>query len=212
MIIGIAGKQRAGKDSLAARLIEVYGGTSVPFAKALKEMAAQLWGEREKGALTRHLLQGFGQGIRELDPDCWLRAWFREVLRVGGPEVLTSREDHVYVPDVRYPNERSLIHTLTGFVIRLDVTEPDQRKRGAQMGAAAQTHESETALDGDLWFDLRVDGGRPQDQVTRDVVRFLDGKFLVRLEAQVARRDPEAARYLRKPPESVEWVLDKQVS
>lgn len=208
MIIGIAGKQRAGKDSLAARLIEVYGGTSVPFAKALKEMAAQLWGEREKGALTRHLLQGFGQGIRELDPDCWLRAWFREVLREGGPEVLTSREDHVFVPDVRYPNERSLIHTLTGLVIRLDVGVAAQRQRGAQLDNAAVTHASETALDDDPWFDLRLDADRPADAVLKDAVRCLDSKYLVRLERQNARRDPEAARFFKEKP-GVEWVFDQ---
>ncbi len=195
MIIGVSGKMRSGKDRLVDHLITVYGGERLAFARVLKQVVTLIWGEREKDALSRLAWQTVGEAVRGLDPDAWVKAWSRSLLRVYGPDVLISRTEHVYVPDVRYPNEMSIIHAFGGSVIRLNVSEQTQIDRGA---TGPFTHVSETALDDRAdWFDLRV----PEVEsalVDQQVDAWLRG--VVRIRAAAFERDPEAAALAYPPP------------
>jgi hypothetical protein len=142
--IALTGLARAGKDSVAARLVEHHGYVRVAFADKLKEAAlrtdpiidtapglytherrlsavvAAVGWERAKDEYpeVRRYLQEYGQTVREIRPTFWIEAAMADVRAAwaaGKPVVFT---------DVRYTNEADAL-TAAGFDI-VRVTRPGQ--------------------------------------------------------------------------------------
>ena len=155
-LIGIMGKKRAGKDVLAARLVEAHGFTRLAFADPMRAallalnpilpfatapgsltplrlapyVAAWGWDAAKEHYEVRRLLQDYGTGIRDYaGADVWVDAMERNLHRTFGPVVIS---------DVRFPNEAARISRLGGVLVR--VYRPDL--------VSTDTHISETALDG----------------------------------------------------------------
>lgn len=155
--MGLIGKKRSGKDSLAATLIEEFGFERFAFADPLKEavlavnplvcdggtaesprlrrlqdvVSAYGWEAAKENREVRRLLQNYGVAIREIEPDFWVRATLDRALRHAnstGPVVVT---------DCRFPNEAQEIRDAGGVVVR--IVRPGQR--------SDDTHASEVALD-----------------------------------------------------------------
>lgn len=143
-ILGIAGKQKSGKSTLAAALARVYPVERTAFAAPLKRWADELWPGLSKDA-KRPYLQGFGQGLRELDPDAWVNYWRRgvEASDFFGRERAPVL---IIVDDVRFPNEAQAVKDLGGLLLRLNVTPAQQLARGAN--PATLDDATERALDG----------------------------------------------------------------
>jgi len=123
-IIGIAGKARAGKDTIAETIIAEFGYRKYAFADPMKNALKDIFGWSEEhvngelkeevdpefGFSPRAALQSFGQGLRDdLDPDVWVKA-----AKVG-----TQGADSFVVPDVRYENEASWIRELGGVIFHV---------------------------------------------------------------------------------------------
>lgn len=162
IVVGIAGKIGAGKDAVAARLVQRWGFTIVRMADALKDEVVarfpltlraifhatygQPWRQPTtaelrhevrvtKPPIIRELLQEFGTEVRRADdPDYWVKRW---------AEAATIFP-RVVVPDVRFPNEAAAVLAQGGVCWR--VTRPGYTVPGA--------HVSETALD--AWDGFRV--------------------------------------------------------
>lgn len=175
-LVGLIGKKRVGKDTFAAVLVEEFGFARVAFADPLKEMALTIapiidvgneWEDdghlytladlvegagweavKDSKPEARRFLQRLGDGVRQFDPEFWVRTgmaatarlredsttmyrWGSEVIRQVGPTP-------VVITDVRYPNEADAIREAGGTLIR--IVRP-----GVDDG---DTHPSETALDG----------------------------------------------------------------
>jgi len=196
MIIGISGLQRSGKDTLAAELQRSYGGTTLSFARQLKRCAGMIWGELPRDDRGRRLLQEFGtDAVRGIDPDAWLKAWFRETMRLCGPQVITSLTEHVWVPDVRFPNEVALIQVLMGVVVRLSVTPEQQEQRGGDMRRTS--HESETALNGYDRFDLVIPSSASSGLTAGITMTYLEDQRGLRPGADAdSVHDPEAMSFM----------------
>jgi hypothetical protein len=148
MIIGLVGKARSGKSTLAAHLVSQYGFVAVSFSDRLKDMLIEelikfpppgvLPPSREqlhdafyihRTPDSRWLLQFIGTNIvRRVDPDYWVKQ-----------APLTHFAD-VVVPDVRFPNECAAIKERGGIIIRVI------RVSGAGKIEHGEQHESETAL------------------------------------------------------------------
>jgi hypothetical protein len=148
-LIGICGKARSGKDTVAKHLFELHAFTRIAFADPLKLAAqhmfglshAQTWDDNLKEVVIpywemspRQMFQKlgtdathpvFGQGI-------WLRRWHMTY-------DLLKDTDHIVVPDVRRDYELAGIRALGGIILRTD------RDEGGLEGAEAQ-HISETGL------------------------------------------------------------------
>lgn len=156
-LIGLLGKARSGKDSVAAVLTADHGYTRVAFADPLKRAALALdpliyvetgcWSDPEEERYLRQIvdelgwerakdtypqvretLQKLGSAIRELDPDFWLDAALDTIEDTPGPVVIT---------DVRYPNEADAIRARGGVLVR--VLRPGL--------VSTDQHASEVALD-----------------------------------------------------------------
>lgn len=160
MLIGLTGKKRSGKDTVAARLVEEHGFTRLAFADALREACLGLdpyvlapgedsdrhwrdfvrlsevieqegWEEAKRYPDVRRTLQNYGVAIREIVPSFWL-----DIVRDKAVDVLADG-GHVVITDVRFPNELDLVAEFDGFhvnVTRAGLVSTDQ-------------HVSETALD-----------------------------------------------------------------
>lgn len=143
--IFIAGKMGAGKDTIAATLVE-NGFTRLAFADALKEELAETLGvtvdeiNRNK-ATYRAELQKLGAARRVEDESYWIQRWLARRTQINGP---------VVCPDVRYLNEALFAIELGGLVVRVVVPEAERiarlvRREGRYDPRWAE-HESEIAI------------------------------------------------------------------
>lgn len=145
-LIGLSGKKRSGKDTLAARLIDAHGYTRLAFADAMRDMALEVdpliyrdthlaeyvqdlgWEDAKANPEVRRTLQRLGQAVRTVDPGFWVRITMAQASTVAGPVVIT---------DVRMPDEAIAIEAAGGLLVRLE-----------RPGQAVDEHITETALDG----------------------------------------------------------------
>lgn len=159
--VGIIGRARVGKDTVGAWFTASRGYKRVSFADPLRDCALKLdpvvgtdeddwategerlsdvvkfWGwetAKERVPEVRRVLQGIGQGVRDIDPDFWLRTALAKATaanEAGQPVVVT---------DVRYPNEATSLRR-AGFhlvyIHRPDVPQLVHDSEGALTAADA---------------------------------------------------------------------------
>lgn len=158
MIIGISGKIGSGKSTVGQFLVNSLDfAAEINFADALKDHVALLFAappaavrgtQAEKlqllpcGLSARVVMQAYGQAVRSLDRDAWVRAWERSVRDVWARNGMVP----IVVTDVRYRNEARAIREKGGILIRL-LRAPQAEDR----------HASETDLDGWQDWDLSLD-------------------------------------------------------
>lgn len=141
IIIGLAGRKRAGKTTVATRLIEMakdMGLTPIRigFADPLKAETAKIFGPvtEENKATLRPVLQAVGTAMKELKGD---DVWLNRLI-----ESWQSYEQAGYnmlvVDDVRFPYEAEHIQRSGGQVWK--VSRPSTDNSG-------DTHNSETSVD-----------------------------------------------------------------
>jgi hypothetical protein len=148
--IALMGRARAGKDTVAARLVAAHRFTRVAFADPLKEMALEIdpviptaygvhvrlaklvadsgWEFAKGYPEVRRILQYVGQSVRDHAPGFWVRLALKTADAAAGP---------VVVSDVRYPDEAEALRARGFLMVR--ITRPGQE--------FVNSHESETALD-----------------------------------------------------------------
>lgn len=159
-LIGISGRKRSGKDTVATLLDEHpdFGGKveRIGFADALKREVASACDvpvefiEAMKDNF-RLILQGWGTDFRRelCGQDYWLCKFKEQVADTNLPLVV--------VPDVRFKNEFDLIKAMGGFVVRVERPELQ----------TADTHISETELDNEQFDWLVVNDGSLTDLRTK---------------------------------------------
>lgn len=152
-IVGLIGKKRAGKDTVAETLTREFGFVRYAFADPLKATMLDLdpfvpdgwlysrlsdlvrergWETAKEIPEVRRLLQAHGVAIRtHVSESVWVDATMSRVMDETRPVVVT---------DVRFPNEADTIEAAGGVLVRVhrpSLTSEDE-------------HVSETALDGRL--------------------------------------------------------------
>jgi len=161
-IIGVYGKARSGKTTIADYLHSKYHWYVKSFADKVKGISEDLFRVPyfvdkteflpELGMTKRELLQKIGTAMREIHPNVWVKYNLNRIKNCSDFGIVYDIIGHI-IPDVRYPNEMKTIQEMGGKVIKIvrtgyesDLTENEQR------------HMSETALDGipDLDFDLVI--------------------------------------------------------
>jgi hypothetical protein len=125
-LIGIAGRARSGKDTVAHFIVAAVGGYTYSFADPIRAMLRPLgvdmsdpyWQQHKEavipalGVSPRRLMQTLGTewGRELIHPDLWLMLAQQRLLRHGPGMV---------VPDVRFENEAAWIRTHGGRIIHL---------------------------------------------------------------------------------------------
>jgi hypothetical protein len=139
MIIGIAGFQGSGKDTIADYLCNIYGFKRDSFAATLKDAVAAVFGwDREllEGRTTesRHWRETVDPwwstrlDMPNLTPRLVLQRWGTEVARKSWHDdtwiaslenKLVKSHNDIVITDVRFPNEIAAVRNAGGIVIRV---------------------------------------------------------------------------------------------
>lgn len=143
-LIGIAGRARSGKDTVANFIIAAIGGYRYSFADPIRAMLVPLgvdmsdpyWQARKEdvipalGVSPRRMMQTLGTewGRQLINPDLWIIMAHQRLLQ-NGPGMVIS--------DVRFENEAAWIRKHGGWIIH--VIRPDAK--------AVEAHASEDGIE-----------------------------------------------------------------
>ena len=168
MIIGLSGKAQAGKDTVAAILVEDYGSTRLAFADVIKAAVYMLdpiislsglrlqhlvdtngWEAAKQFPEVRRLLQVFGTevGREMIDPQIWIELTMNGIKASG----------NFVISDVRFRNEAEEIKYQGGQVWRITRAVNE-----------INFHRSETELDS--WnFDQYIPNNGTVEELRNEV-------------------------------------------
>ena len=150
-IIGLCGGMRSGKTSIANLFLKNHSlCRRISFANGVRAQVARgmglhqsVLGGMDKQKL-RPILQSWGTGMREIHgADYWVNLLIQDNFWQQIPS-----DAVVFIDDVRFVNEASMIIESGGYLIRLDCDEQTKIERGANPDPANLKHSSEVALDG----------------------------------------------------------------
>jgi dephospho-CoA kinase len=151
--IALTGKMRSGKDLCGSHLYINYGFNRVAFGDALKKHAHATFPWVSEFSKPRALYQQFGQLMREIEANVWIKHAERAVKGVIDFNVNTGAEKvGVVITDLRQPNEYEWARN-NGFTI-IRVTAPDEDRlwraklAGDDFTEADLEHETESHIDG----------------------------------------------------------------
>src|SRR5690606_5142088 len=134
--IGLTGKMRSGKDTLADYLVENYGFTKFAFGDALKRYVHEIF-DVNPNEKPRDIYQRFGQYCRSIDGGVWVRKCFQSIAE-------NDRGNRVFRPiitDIRQPNEYARCRA-EGLVISR--VKADDRVRLERARAACARFDAES--------------------------------------------------------------------
>lgn len=136
--IGLVGRARSGKDTVALHLVERHGHTRVAFADRMRDAVEALNptirldvdGLQWTCPLATGLKMYGWEGLKQYSPDIrgYLQRMGTEVGRdmfganfwVEQALTVASQYEHVVFSDVRYPNEADIIHAKGGILWRVE--------------------------------------------------------------------------------------------
>ena len=168
-LIGIAGKARAGKDTLGKYLCDEYRCMHYYFAKPIKEACRVMFQLTDDqiankevpiepwGYSPRKMYQYIGLEVgRNSDPNVWVKNAELFVKSVAGHTVV--------ITDVRFSNEAYWIHNRGGVVINI-VRDQDDIKENK--------HSSEGGLKPDS-IDLQIRNNGTIEDMCNEVANHID--------------------------------------
>jgi dephospho-CoA kinase len=150
--IALTGKLRAGKDELARHLYIRHGFDRVAFGDALKKNAHATFPWVSEFSKPRALYQSYGQLMRQIDPDVWIKHAERAVKGAIDFRVNTGAEQiGVVITDLRQPNEYEWARNNGYTIIRVTAPDEDRIARakiaGDDFNEADLEHETESHID-----------------------------------------------------------------
>jgi hypothetical protein len=180
--IAVVGGFASGKTTLSQGLVD-RGYTRLSFAKYLKEIVSRIYNdgnpidkaqtfevtslEGVRREITgRRLLQEFGQSVKAMDRDFWIRAMLLDMQygeHSGGPFI---------TDDCRFPYEADALRDNGFIIVKLEVPLVERLERynrtyGTWPTSNEITHPSEMEVENIIW-DYCIDGEKsPQEVIDR---------------------------------------------
>jgi dephospho-CoA kinase len=162
--IALSGRLRSGKDTIANHLYIKHSFNRVAFGDALKKNAHATFPWVSEFSKPRALYQQFGQLMRQIEPDVWIKHAEQAVKGAIDFRVNTGAEKvGVVITDLRQPNEFEWAKA-NGFTI-IRVTAPDEDRMwraklaGDDFNEADLEHETESHIDGfAVDYEIHNDG------------------------------------------------------
>lgn len=178
-LIGVHGKARSGKDTIANHLVDEHGFVRTAFADPLKAASAVLFGWPVDLAFSdeikvyksplwditgRTAFQRLGDAMKiGFGTDFWIKRWACEYARL--------KDKHsIVVADVRTNAEADMIRGLGGIILHLE-------RRGAGLSGLEGMHSSEAGITFNRSTDLRIENNGTlselEDEINR-IVAFIE--------------------------------------
>lgn len=166
--IGLSGKMRSGKDSVADYLVERHGFQKFSFAEKLKSLAVEMFGMRP-GEKNRALLVTLGAKLCSIDPLVFVNYSLKQM----------PLNADVVVSDVRFEYEYHALKMMGFRLVRIHIREEEQVRRvlSTEPGTNLEllSDPSETALDSIVGWDDVIDGEMPRRSVQRIIADDIAG-------------------------------------
>jgi dephospho-CoA kinase len=150
--VALTGKMRSGKDLCGNHLYIKYGFDRVAFGDALKKNAHATFPWVSEFSKPRALYQQYGQLMREIEPDVWIKHAERAVKGAIDFRVNTGAEKvGVVITDVRQQNEVDWCRANGFTLIRVTASDEDRIARAIAAGDDFNEndleHETELEID-----------------------------------------------------------------
>jgi dephospho-CoA kinase len=162
--IALCGRLRSGKDTVANHLYIKYGFDRVAFGDALKKNAHATFPWVSEFSKPRALYQAYGQLMREIEPQVWIKHAEQAVKGAIDFRVNTGAERvGVVITDLRQPNEYEWCRQNGYTIIRVTAPDEDRLWRaklaGDDFNEADLEHETESHIDGfECDYEVQNDG------------------------------------------------------
>jgi dephospho-CoA kinase len=150
--IALSGRLRSGKDTAAHHLHIRHGFDKVAFGDALKKNAHAVFPWVSEFSKPRALYQAYGQLMRQIEPNVWIKHAERAVKGAIDFRVNTGAEKvGVVITDLRQPNEYEWCRNNGYTIIRVTAPDEDRLLRaklaGDYFNEADLEHETESHID-----------------------------------------------------------------
>ncbi|MGG1152358.1 AAA family ATPase [Bacillus wiedmannii] len=151
--IAITGKARSGKTELSHYAWMLYGFKEFDFSAVLKDEFHQLFPHIPRDPKPRAYYQKFGQWLREIDPDIWVKMTMAKVHEYCFEDALNkvNHKPKVLVNGVRQPNEYQRLKDEGFVIIRVNALDDLRIERSKEAGDVFNTedlsHETESHID-----------------------------------------------------------------
>jgi dephospho-CoA kinase len=172
--IALTGKIRSGKSTVSNHLYIRHSFSEIAFGDALKKNAHATFPWVYEWNKPRALYQQFGQLMRQIEPDVWIKHAERAINGAVDFNVNTGAERvGVVITDLRQPNEYEWCRNNGYTVIRVTAPDEDRLFRakiaGDDFTEADLEHETESHIDG-----FAVDYEIVNDGTIDDLKRIVD--------------------------------------
>jgi dephospho-CoA kinase len=172
--IALTGKIRSGKSTVSNHLCIRHSFNEVAFGDALKKNAHATFPWVSEFSKPRALYQQFGQLMRQIEPDVWIKHAELAVKGAIDFRVNTGSEKMgVVITDLRQPNEYEWCRNNGYTIIRVTAPDEDRIARAKLAGddftEADLEHETESHIDG-----FAVDYEIHNDGSVDDLKRIVD--------------------------------------
>ncbi|MED3275361.1 AAA family ATPase [Bacillus thuringiensis] len=159
VLIGLVGKMRTGKDTIARLMFKTKRGgfERGAYADELKKDVDRKYGKQE-GGKRRELLQFEGQEQRKENPNVWIDRLQPKI------DFLRSVGKNVVITDVRQQNEIDSLREQGAYIIRVKTDDAIRKQRiidaGDEFKEADFYHITETQTDDfEVDYEIQNDGG-----------------------------------------------------
>ncbi|PEA75101.1 hypothetical protein [Bacillus wiedmannii] len=151
--IAITGKARSGKTELSHYAWMLYGFKEFDFSAVLKDEFHRLFPNIPRDPKPRAYYQKFGQWLREIDPDIWVKMTMGKVHEYCFEDSLNkvNHKSKVLVNGVRQPNEYQRLRDDGFVIIRVSASDDLRIGRAKAEGdvftEADLSHDTESHID-----------------------------------------------------------------
>lgn len=141
--IGLVGKMRSGKDTVAD-ILETKGFVNYKFSQGIKDVK-NLLDYNKKDGKDRKMLQNLGQGLRQIvGEDVWIHYTLDHVMSGATCE-------NILISDCRQPNEAETLRNRNYWLVKVHTDEKVRIQRMSDLGDVFTLedlcHETEVSLD-----------------------------------------------------------------
>lgn len=169
-IIALTGPIGSGKSSVARILEELLTNEGldvliIPVADGVYRASEATYKSMNLNPQkNRQLLQSIGDIGRSVDPDFWIEKIVNEITSIK------SNYDYIVVPDIRYPNEISLLKNyFNAWHFKIEGSYTLERSY----------HSSETSMDNYNDYDLRYEYSLSSDRIARSIISHINSSASV---------------------------------
>lgn len=159
VIVGLMGKMRSGKDTIANWAVRQHNFQRFAFADKLKHLAHKYTQTPKTKEKPRELYQWFGTECVKVDPFVWVKVLNHELTRY----IKWKRPKNIIITDFRQPHESLWAHQNGIPVILVDAKEKVRKERaekeGGTWGHDQANHITEQWAD-ILYCDYLIDNNK----------------------------------------------------